>query len=1619
MSVQFFEALANQISQKFGLGENTNKSFDIVENGTTKKYGQLGDFAGKFDQSSERRYLEEGYLRKDIFNADPKQLEILRQEPEITVLIKKKMFSTLAENFRPDLMDSEEKMFYKASRVLLANKCKQISAFEKLTKIERVSTTVGEFDTALVPIIINLFDELNATSVSSSGLFKNLNTNLNINKLSDVIEKIRKAYAFSTAASHTTWITDNNTLFRNELGEGTGVIELTTITSLNTTTSVNSEGGLSTGGGSLTIADPYKLMLITESDIERALADSLNNVYNHKIFKLGKESADDMIARNTELLNNKRKERGANPIIFKINPDTILGERVVALVDNIGVKINFTYDAALGLGGIGVGKGVQVSDDSKIGSEILGDDGLSDASSKKIPGLNVKSISPTSEISLFSDVIKSIFNKLQMEDNARTVLNSKNKEVNYARKKLRLFFLGKRIIQPLDQVHIYIGSKSSYDTKILSGLQNSFNAYGFLSNLNNSARDFKQSFDTLFKPSSNADFMMEKSAIVGSKFPNTLWSLMRNQFVNERSGAHVFAGVVDSCSGNYSDGFHTVSVGLKDNTFYFEQGYVNFKPSADVFNGALYDPLTPFKSKYDAVSTNFNEEIPDLLDENAKILNGKIARYSLGPNVGAIVTSANLFHDYDIDPKGFKRKVFYAPDGLVYRWKQGIGIFTQYGDSLDANDPNKLGNQSTTKEPFAGQDIMNVLSLLITGEPYNYANYFKATRDFDTHSRDPQSGQDAAFSFYSSLTNDLNKRNMLWGNFFPFKNLTVSEEAFSKILNGQQSIINANSEIDNKVRELADINNQLRSLRLLNEKDLNDKENRDKSSADEILKQKRQDLISSIKTSSDFLNQSFQDKNSGITFNIIGDDVSYETDEVFNTNSKNSSLTNPESRRLLRRKTNFLTRRLSWKVRSNDDKNLFIVDDYYDKDYDILAFEKSLTDGLSLYNSQFTTVKSKIEMVAKLINLEVFCDTQGHIRARPPQYNRIPSSIFYRMMELKDQKGIKLFPQFLEDLFVNQIDTAIKQINILENQIRFLGAVIGYEDDDSLVRVINSQKASPLGEGIFKFISNSQTLSIDAASDIIKNSNPEDKTDIFSQNILRGNILSSSVRFDVLSDFYSKNNQSINFQFNTTRLEKIRSVLIQESGQSIVLDDYLQKTADGTINVGIKTPDVYKTLKEISNNISKRQILVKTAYNMLKNLKESKALDDDDNLSNRLLTPQSKSNINIPEIFESMIEDESYDDLGPGSGKRFIIKNSMITSFTDSENPPEYTSVQVNGLLDPGGFQVDLPSDLNTFGNDGNALVTAVAVDYDMWRIYGFRSSTSIPAPFLHNPKSQCAPYASILLANARENVLQAEATLAGNEYMQPGEVVYVEDNGLLYYITSVSHNFSYGGKFSTSLKLKYGHPPGEYIPNPFDLFGKMIYLNKDNANLINYRQQNSLDQSSLGVLVFDTKNKVLSGESSETKDLLLNGGNGAHNSKVINDILNITSYKLQINLTNGSNVKSTIELRVYYDSSNPLNSDLKNAADIVKEILQGTIDANDGGLLNTLAKTSSKDLDFIKIVEVDLSDPSNQLSPSQKAIDASINLNTNKVFNGLYKSIIDCWIKIENVNPDTPGVLS
>ncbi len=1600
--MSFLGSLADQINSQFSIGENTDQTLSAVVNGQNLKYGSLGDFAQQVDQSAERRYVEEGYLRRDPYNTDPKQFEVLMQEPSITILVKKKMFSSINENYRPDFMDADEKIYYKTMKVLFQNKCRQIAALEKLSKIQQITTTVGNISDQLIPIIISLTDQANSGfTAGSSDLFGQVNSNGDISNFTKAVDRIRRLYAFNTSNQTTTWLTDPTNLFQSQFGEGTGVIELTNVTSFSSSVGLDLRNP---GSFSFSVSDPYESMLITEYDIERALSDATNAFYNNKIYQFGQDSAQQLINDTQTRLNQLRKNRGASPITFQTSPNTLIGRRVIAIFDRLGIELPFVYDAGFG----GLGSSVTVADPYLKGGAVAGLDGLDTSPQNSLgPDSNIMAASPESELSVFQRLITAIFNKLQLEANSQGAFQTTNKKLNYPRRKLRANFSGKLIVQPMDTVHIYVNSKSRYDTKLLSGLQNMFSGAGILQNLNNTLTDFKNAADTLFNPSGSVNLQVEKAAYVGSDFPNFLWALLRGQFVTEKEGTHIFAGLVQNANDNWSDGKFVVDVRGTDNTAYFDMGQINFKPGADTFNGSLFDPLTPFKTKFDTISSNAKSDTPELLDENKALLgtsqdtDSPLVKFKLGPNSGQPAHADNLVQDTSIDKSsGLINKVFYSPDGLVYKWKEGIGTLVQFGNSIDLNDPNKVGTPALTKEPFAGQDVMNVLSLLVTGQPYNFANYWKAVANFDGFQRDPQSQQDSAYSYYSALKTDLTKNNIIWGNFVPFKNLSMDEQSFAKAMQSQFNAVSRNKDLDAKLQELMTAKAQANifsSAAVLNVPQTSVYNNAYSKAQAKVTQ-----LSSQITSIIAAIQKDNQSTTSGVT---AGNDVSFDSSQ-FNA-SPGTDLSDPSFRRLLRRQINYLTRRLSYNVRANADKNLFVVDDYYDKDYDIVAYEQSLADGVKLYNNEFNSIRDKIIQTADLLNLEVFADTQGHIRVRPPQYNRMPSSIFYRMLYLKSATGVQVFPQFLSDLFSDQIDTLIQRTEILEDQIRLDCAALGIDSDSECISFILSNGSTSGSGDTFSFLSNEDGGTITDLVSSMSAANPDQRdaintssrtfTTLQNQATSTKSVFTAAQRARAVLDAVTKNKLNIsgfgvqaipNYSTNP-RIDTLIQRIQTKSGQQVPRDNFLVSNSllgNGVVITGSQSVDAFKVTQDLADKIRDRQKVLKLLYNSVKNATEAKSLDNDNSVGNNLLTPGNFGNSNTPEIFEHMIEDETYDDYGLGSGSRYIIKRAQIRNISIAETPPDFTMVEVRGVLNIFAPNA-LPEGLNSFPSGGNGLVTAAAVDYDSWRNYGFRQQAPISVPFLSDPNTQCAPYASMILSRARRNILRGTITISGNEYQQPGEVVFLQDRGLLFYVNSVRHNFTYATGFTTTLDLTYGHSPGEYIPTTLDVIGKLIYNNRDISNYVVQRQSSSNNDSNMGVALRDdtTSTPLPTGTTNDSSaTVALND----FNSKTISNILYTAAYMINANNSKGNTIRAQVQLRIYHDKNNQIDTNLQKFAEMVKTALTSDNTGPKQPTGNTTGIPSNPHLNSsdVVIVPINMDDATETRSPSQKALDAARN---------------------------------
>jgi len=192
--------------------------------------------------------------------------------------------------------------------------------------------------------------------------------------------------------------------------------------------------------------------------------------------------------------------------------------------------------------------------------------------------------------------------------------------------------------------------------------------------------------------------------------------------------------------------------------------------------------------------------------------------------------------------------------------------------------------------------------------------------------------------------------------------------------------------------------------------------------------------------------------------------------------------------------------------------------------------------------------------------------------------------------------------------------------------------------------------------------------------------------------------------------------------------------------------------------------------------------------------------------------------------------------LGPGSGKRYIIEDHDIRSCSFTETPPEFNRIDVVGDA-PLGIGSTLQRQFE------DRYFWAGATDFDSWRQFGYLHGGTKNIPYASDPELQCRPFAIMELQLQRTKINRAEVSLNGNEYYEPGDVVFIKDQGLLYYVTSVSHSFSFGGSFETKLLLENGHPPGNYLPSPIDIIGQELAKNflDDSVPLV-YRNQNGDD---------------------------------------------------------------------------------------------------------------------------------------------------------------------------------
>jgi DNA-binding XRE family transcriptional regulator len=694
-------------------------------------------------------------------------------------------------------------------------------------------------------------------------------------------------------------------------------------------------------------------------------------------------------------------------------------------------------------------------------------------------------------------------------------------------------------------------------------------------------------------------------------------------------------------------------------------------------------------------------------------------------------------------------------------------------------------------------DAADVVSILVTGFPHNYESFLSHTRDTGTYvfgggSNSPQSYFDTTFDI-------LRTTNKALGNFQPFKTINMNSQQMAKRLALQAKLQYESKDLSRLRGEYAALQDQIAALNT--PFDQLSQAQRDDINAPRIgmlkkLNNDKEELEKKIgKREEDIAQDVVAGKQVGLR--IYGADMALEIESAEGPDDENTSINR------VRLKNELLQLRTQYRCKFNEDTNLFLVGDEYDKDLDLQAFVLNMMSSVPMWDSEYKHPWEICSSVAKTLDMEFFADSQGHIQFRFPRYNKVPLSLILKMILLQQKDSIQLYPTALESLFKTKYGSLKEEAQIIDLEIQIETILLG-----------TAPTSSDTKQG-------------------------EKKQTDENSYVAMGYFLSME---SVKPDYKDLSDLLIVTRNNLTRKKGGNPVDINE--QTIADAEKELAEYNDASKPNMTTNRLNKTNK-IAQLIGRKQRITDVIAKM--DVQSNKF--GDLNVAKLRGTPLTADSIKqILNQFSDLVEDDYNDFLGPGSASRFIITDDRIINSTFTESDQNvFCRVDVTGeqnLLGEGAGQ---------FG--GLPMIWAGATDFDLWRQYGYRSYGPVHKPFFKSGPSQCAPYAQMLLTRAKKDAVRGSLTLVGNEYYQLGDVVYVNCRELLYYVTGIKHSFSYASGFTTTLDLRLGHPLGEYIPTPMDIIGKtMIKNNTAFNNVIAYRQTASKSSGSVvGVVKFDS----------------------------------------------------------------------------------------------------------------------------------------------------------------------
>ena len=464
--------------------------------------------------------------------------------------------------------------------------------------------------------------------------------------------------------------------------------------------------------------------------------------------------------------------------------------------------------------------------------------------------------------------------------------------------------------------------------------------------------------------------------------------------------------------------------------------------------------------------------------------------------------------------------------------------------------------------------------------------------------------------------------------------------------------------------------------------------------------------------------------------------------------------------------------------------------------------------------TQYKKVLERCTHAAKIIDWEFFTDSQGHIRFKPPTYNR---TLLRHMIDLSKVDGThsksfaKLFDKenltkitkilvfkkyegLLQETKIkalNKIKELIHSASVLRVEQAALGATALFgisTPPNVLAYILSEPMISKHRFREIKALLNTPPSSVVTIVTAVKELKLIDKTSIEAMEMIAEE--AQETAFEYFSD-------NLKAAFNNTIYDLVSSTTATYTAA-------LNKSVGGTADILHPIDSATSALSSLSSLVSAADpkavaeayvIAIEAAIDLV-----ILCSDTSEALKTELADQGGFSN----EI--QNLTDEKYIHIIPSA---IIIDESYV------ESTPSFTRLDVYSSLPalPEGKHGGQASDQDQW---------AGSVDYDLWRIYGYIQSDGHPTPFLSN-SNQAVIYAHQLMSRQYSEILQGSITVMGDSKYQVGDTVFIEDENLYYYIIEVGHNFNYGSDYKTTLTLRYGRRPGHYIPYPFDILGARL----------------------------------------------------------------------------------------------------------------------------------------------------------------------------------------------------